>query len=360
MERIGRAAARVVNSLASFLAGPSTNAVTRWGHGISSAVPQGTSATIHRGPSIICVHLRHLRFLFIDGARSTACVHLRLKTFAAAILCGVLLNAQTHPDTLNPGRAWLVAGGTVTFTAGSLIGLDQAWYQGHERTSFHFFNDGDEWYQMDKLGHANSAYQLGRAGHEAFRWAGFKPGTSTWLGGSVGLIYLTGIEYLDAYSSEWGFSGWDMAANATGTALFIGQELAWHDQRILLKWSAHLTDHAQKRPNVLGSTVAERMLKDYNGTTVWLSANPHAFGWKAMPAWLNFSAGMSADGMVYARHNPGSYRQFLFAPDIAFSRIPTRSKALRTFLFLLDALKMPTPTLEFRSNGDVRGHWLYF
>ncbi len=267
---------------------------------------------------------------------------------------------RPHPDTLNPGRAWLVAGGAAAFTAGSLIGLDQAWYKGHHRTSFHFFNDWDEWYQMDKLGHANSAYQLGRAGHAAFRWAGFKPGISTWLGGSVGLIYLTGIEYLDAYSSEWGFSGWDMAANVAGTGLFIGQELGWHDQRILLKWSAHLTDHAPKRPNVLGSTVPERLLKDYNGATVWLSANPHAFGWKALPVWLNFSAGMSADGMLYARDNRGSYRQFLIAPDISFSRIHTRHKVLRTFLILLDALKMPAPTLEFRSKGGVRGHWLYF
>jgi hypothetical protein len=296
------------------------------------------------------------------GNLLTAKHYLRFKTTAIAVLSGVILSAtaQTPPDSLRPGRAWLVAGGTVAFTAGSLIALDKAWYQGHERTEFHGFNDGDEWYQMDKLGHANSAYQLGRAGHAAFRWAGFKPGISTWVGGSVGLLYLTGVEYLDGYSSEWGFSGWDMAANAAGTALFIGQQLGWHDQRILLKWSAHLTDYAPQRPDVLGSTVPERLLKDYNGTTVWLSANPHAFGWKKMPVWLNFSAGMSADGMLNARDNPGSYRQFLFAPDISFSRIPTRSKAVRTFLFLLDALKMPAPTLEFRSNGGVKGHWLYF
>ncbi len=266
---------------------------------------------------------------------------------------------DTLSDTIHKGRAWLVAGGGAALATGSLIALDHAWYRGHPRSAFHFFNDGDEWLQMDKLGHAHSAYQLGRAGHAAFRWAGINERTATWVGGSVGLIYLTGIEYLDGLSAEYGFSGWDMAANAGGTALFIGQQLGWGEQRITLKWSARLTGYAAQRPDVLGSTVPERLLKDYNGTTVWLSANPRAFGWQAMPSWLNFSAGMGAEGMLNARNDPNAYRQFYLAPDIAFSRIPTRSKLLRTFLFMLDVLKMPAPTLEI-SNGEVKGWWGYW
>ncbi len=287
---------------------------------------------------------------------------LRSVAMALALLGGTLLRvaAQDASDSIGTGRALLVAGGTAAFTTGSLIALNEAWYKGHERTAFHGFDDGDEWLQMDKLGHANSAFQIGRAGHAAFRWAGWNENVSTWAGGSVGLLYLTGIEYLDGYSAAYGFSGWDMAANGAGTALFIGQQLAWHEQRILLKWSAHLTDHALQRPDVLGATVPERLLKDYNGTTVWLSANPRSFGWKAMPAWLNFSAGIGAEGMLNARANPGAYRQLYLAPDVAFSRIPVRSKALRTLLFLLDALKMPAPAVEFRSNGSVQGHWLFF
>jgi hypothetical protein len=293
--------------------------------------------------------------------------HLRqpwIRALAFAFLGGPLVSVTAQVpernDSIGPGRAWLVAGGTAAFATGSLITLNEAWYKGHERTAFHFFNDGDEWCQIDKLGHAYSSYQVGRAGHAAFRWAGFNEGVSTWIGGSAGLLYLSGIEYLDGHSAAYGFSGWDMMANSAGTALFIGQQLAWHDQRILLKWSAHLTGYAARRPDVLGATGPERLLKDYNGTTIWLSADPHAFGWKAMPAWLNFAAGMGAEGMVNARSNSGSYRQFYLAPDIAFSRIPTRSKLLHTVFFLLDALKMPAPAMEFRSDDKVRGHWLYF
>ncbi|MCB0773133.1 MAG: DUF2279 domain-containing protein, partial [Flavobacteriales bacterium] len=132
-------------------------------------------------------------------------------------LCSIVAHAQpldsTGNRTLDPGRAWLVAGGTAASMAGSLFALDRAWYQGHDRIGFHSFDDGDEWYQVDKLGHAHSAFQLGRAGHATFAWAGFNERTSVWLGGSVGFIYLTGIEYLDGFSSAYGFSWWDMGAN---------------------------------------------------------------------------------------------------------------------------------------------------
>lgn len=286
------------------------------------------------------------------------------RALAAVLLAGCAAAAHAQPADSTRGtgaaRTWLVAGGTAAYVAGSLVALDRAWYQGHDRTGFHLFNDGGEWLQADKLGHAHSAYQLGRAGHAAFRWAGLDERSATWLGGPLGLVYLAGIEYLDGFSSAYGFSWWDMGANTAGTALFIGQQLGWHEQRVLLKWSAHLTDYAPQRPDVLGSTVPERLLKDYNGSTVWLSANPHAFGWKALPPWLNIAAGMGAEGMTNARQHPGAYRQFYLAPDIAFSRIPTDSKFVRTFLFLLDALKMPAPTLEFRSAGGMKGHWIYF
>jgi hypothetical protein len=44
--------------------------------------------------------------------------------------------------------------------------------------------------------------------------------------------------------------------------------------------------YAQYRPNVLGSSLAEQMLKDYNGQTYWLSIYTPSI--KAQnPKWLN-------------------------------------------------------------------------
>jgi len=261
----------------------------------------------------------------------------------------------------------VVIGGSVVI-AGSLVALDQAWYSQYERSSFHTFNDGDEWLQMDKVGHAYSAYTMGRWGKGLLDWTGVDERTATWVGGSVGLVYLTGVEYLDGRSSGWGWSWWDMAANAAGTGLFIGQELGWGEQRMRMKFSAHLTDYAAQNPDLLGETTPERLLKDYNGATYWLSVNPSSFSRKERPLrWLSVSFGYGAEGMVNATQQPVEgastpppYRQYYLSLDVDLERIPTRSKVLRTTLFLLNCIKIPAPTLEYRSTGQWVGHWLYF
>lgn len=273
----------------------------------------------------------------------------------------LLITAQVADSTnVHRGRAWAVGGGAGVLAVGSLIALDQAWYADYDRGPFHFFDDSGEWLQMDKAGHAWTTYTLASYGHAAFRWAGMPEKRSVWIGGSLGWAYLAGIEYLDGRSAEWGFSWSDLAANTFGTGLFIAQQLGWKEQRIGLKYSAHLTDYAALRPDVLGSTAPERILKDYNGATVWLSANLQAFGCTGLPPWLNVAVGYGAQGMLNAQGDPGAYRQFYFAPDIALCRIPVKSKLWRTVFFVLDRVKVPLPTLELREGGSLRGHWLYF
>ena len=266
------------------------------------------------------------------------------------------------PDTIrvHKGRSIGTAIGGGTIIAGTLISLNTAWYSQYERNAFHFFDDGREWQQLDKIGHGFSTYTVGKWGHGLVRWCGVSERTSVWVGGTLGFTYLTAVEIMDGHSAEWGFSWWDMAANATGTGLFVGQQLAWKEQRITIKYSAHLTEYAMQRPNVLGEGLSERILKDYNGATYWLSANPRAFGWKALPKWLSVAVGYGGEGMLYANANPGQARQFYLSPDIDLERIPTKSKFLRTLLFTLNCVKVPMPALEFRSNGAFRGHWLYF
>ncbi|MBK8612307.1 MAG: DUF2279 domain-containing protein [Flavobacteriales bacterium] len=262
----------------------------------------------------------------------------------------------------------VVAGGSALVIGGTLIALDQAWYQQYERVPFHTFNDGDEWLQMDKVGHAFSTYTVGRWGKGLLDLAGVDRRVSTWVGGSVGFLYLTGVEYLDGRSAAWGFSWWDMAANAAGTGLFIGQELGWREQRIRLKYASHLTAYAEQNPDLLGSTTPQRILKDYNGATYWLSVNPSSFAHRKGPwSWLNVAFGYGADGMVHATPTPedlalygAPFRQYYLSLDIDLERIPTRSKALRTAFFLLNCIKVPSPTLEYQSNGQWVGHWLYF
>lgn len=261
--------------------------------------------------------------------------------------------------------AFLSTGAGVAATA-AYIGLDQAWYAQYDRGPLRAFDDSDEWLLMDKTGHLLSGYMLGAWGHAAMKHCGARDRPARWIGGSVGLAFMTGIELLDGTSTGWGFSWSDMAANAAGAGLFIAQDAAWHEQRIALKISLRHTPFAAQRPDLLGEGFADRLLKDYNGVTLWLSGNLASLsGGSRLPKWLNLAVGYGAEGLVSAHPldqvgGPPVFRQFYLAPDVDLTRIKSKSRMVRTLLFLANSIKVPAPTLEYRSNGVWKGHWLYF
>lgn len=284
--------------------------------------------------------------------------------FGAGLVTALVLNGQITDSSqvlqLKRSRflGTTIGGGGVI--AGTLISLDQAWYSQYDRSSFHVFDDGAEWLQLDKVGHGYATYTVGRWGHGLLRWCGVRERTAVWAGGSLGLVYLSAVEMMDGHSEAWGFSPWDMVANAAGTGLFIGQQLGWREQRIKVKYSAHLTPFALQRPELLGESLSERILKDYNGCTYWLSTTPHAFGAKGIPAWLGVAVGYGGEGMLNADPRPGQYRQFYLSLDVDLERLPVKGKFWRTVLFTLNCVKVPMPALELDGRGRSRGHALYF
>lgn len=298
------------------------------------------------------------------------------KKITLLILCVSARNVcYSQLDTLNKKRlTTLVVAETGLYTA-TMIGLGQLWYKDVSGTSFHFFNDNNEWLQMDKMGHTMTSYYVGKAGYEVLRWSGVSEKKATWYGGTLGLFLLSSVEMFDAYSAEWGFSVGDMVANTTGSALFIGQQLAWHEQRILLKYSFHPTNYAPARPNLLGSSLNEQMLKDYNGQTYWLSANIASFlGEESkFPKWLNFAVGYGADGMYGGHDNvfekdgttfdysaTPRNRQYYLSLDVDLTRIKTKSKLANTLLGAFGFIKFPFPALEINSNGNTQLKGIYF
>jgi hypothetical protein len=251
--------------------------------------------------------------------------------------------------------------------------LYQAWYKNYPQSKFHWFDDNDEWLQMDKIGHATTAAYFGKFGYEFYRWAGMERKKAIWIGGSAGFIFLTTIEILDGFSEQWGASTGDLIANTAGTALFIGQQLGWDEQRFHMKWSYHPTEYAQYRPDLLGHGGIESALKDYNGQTYWLSGNIKAFlpSHSKFPLWLSVSVGYGASGMTGAKHNSKFYkgedipeftrhRQYYLSLDVDLSRIKTRSRTLKFFLNLANFIKIPFPTLEYNSEQGVVFHPIYF
>lgn len=267
----------------------------------------------------------------------------------------------------------MVIAGTAAVYVATTAFLYSAWYKDYPQSGFHFFNDQGEWLYMDKCGHLASTYYLSLWNTLVFRNSGTERKKAATIGTLTAWGFMLGVEVMDGFSEEWGFSVHDIAANTIGAAAFLVQDRVWNEQRITFKFSVHPTEYAQYRPDLLGSTAAERILKDYNGQTYWLSANPRSFFKSStwLPAWLNIATGYGAEGMLGARSNPADYNgnplpqypryaQFYIAPDIDLTRIKTKSPLVRTFTEIFGFLKFPAPTLEFNAQGKTKLYPLYF
>jgi len=278
-------------------------------------------------------------------------------------------------DTAQIRKGRLIGVSTFAGTAfvGGLTGLYFLWYQDYDRSGFHTINDNKAWLQVDKVGHAYSNYQMSRIAFLGFCWAGLDEKRSAWIGSGLSFAFFTTVEVFDGYSTNWGWSWGDVAANAAGTGLFLGQQLAWHEQRILFKYSYSPSDYAQYNPALLGSNLVEKMLKDYNAQTYWLSVNPQSFSSsrKIFPKWLNIAFGYGAKGMTGTYENPAEVngqaipefqrtRQFYLSLDIDLSKIKTNSEFLRLLLDVANLIKIPLPTLEYNADDGMRFHALYF
>lgn len=301
----------------------------------------------------------------------------QLLFFTFLLIFSLTSFAQQHAsfweksDTLNTKRRNAVYITEASLSALTLVGMHQLWYANYDSSSFHSINDSNDWLQMDKIGHAMGAYYVGKTGMNVLDWAGESKKNQLLYGATLGFGFLSVVEIFDGFSKEWGFSPSDIAANAAGTGLLIGQELLWNEQRILMKYSFHTTKYANQRPELLGENFLEQTLKDYNGQTYWLSTNIWSFAKESnFPKWLNVAFGYGADGMISGRddypiqtslvNRPERVRQFYLSLDVDLTKIKTESKFLQTLFSTINFIKIPAPTLEISTNGKSKFHWIYF
>jgi hypothetical protein len=303
-------------------------------------------------------------------------------------------NVITPADSFRLGRFWLVTGTTAAAYTGTIIALNEVWYKDYPRGSFHFFNDWGEWENMDKMGHWITAYFESDWYYALAKWTGIPDRKAQWVGAGMGILLQSTVEVMDGFSENWGFSVPDFTFNALGAATFFAQQRIWGEQRIRLKLSAttqsyptytilsedgeHTTTLRHRANELYGTGFFERLLKDYNAQTAWVSVNIASFiraEESRFPAWLNIAIGYGANNMyggfsnkweeagadytLDAREYPRT-RQYYLSPDIDLSRIPSRSPLVRTLLALANVIKIPAPTLELNSEGKLRMHILHF
>ncbi len=262
----------------------------------------------------------------------------------------------------------VVVGTTVVYALTSYF-LGKTWYT--KRVPFHTFNDNGEWLQMDKVGHATTAYAISRGEYELFRWSGVNERASVLTGGLIALLYQTTIELFDGRSEGWGFSKGDMVANLSGIGLFMSQQYGFGEQKASLRYGWRQSIYPAYRPNLLGRSMGSQMLKDYNGQQYWLSLNLASVlpVGPSFPRWLGLDLGYSGSGMTGGHANPPyvdaagkevkfvRYRQFYVSPDINLARLPGINGTLAQPLVSAGQFfKIPAPSLEFNRLNGLRFH----
>lgn len=288
------------------------------------------------------------------------------------LFCAVQnVSAQTL-DTLNKKRLRTVVALESGFYLTGNAYLQYVWYKDHKRVPFHFYNDNKGYLQMDKCGHAFSAYHYSRLGYQALRWAGVNQKKALIYGGPLGLFLQTPIEIFDGLYEGYGFSKGDMIANTFGSALFTVQQAVWNDQTVKMKFSYAPSAYSKYNPYGLGATPLESFFMDYNGHTYWLSANAKRItGIKKLPEWMNIAIGHSANGMLsefknYPYYNNQRvpdfqrYRQWFLSLDIDLSKIKTKHKFLKSLLNQINVLKIPFSALEYNRIHHFQFRPFYF
>ncbi len=256
--------------------------------------------------------------------------------------------------------------------AGELLLLDKVFYGNDPKISFYYAHDSKSYLQVDKLQHSFCSYLEGYVGYNLLKYSGMKKNLALFIGGSLGTIIQTPKEFIDGRHFGSGFSWNDILSNIAGSVFFIGQEILFDEQVLLLKFSYSRSYYARQANGYLGYNYFQGYFRDYNGHSYWLCLNANKLFCKdQIPDWINIAAGYSANGMFGAFMNEEfyngvklpetqRYRQFLLSLDVDWPEIKTRSKFLKKVLNTMVFIKLPFPAVEFNSKGQLKGYWLYF
>ncbi|HOT13797.1 MAG TPA: DUF2279 domain-containing protein [Bacteroidales bacterium] len=261
---------------------------------------------------------------------------------------------------------------TTAYYGASMYVLSKTWYRDKDLVSFHFYNDNSGYLQVDKFGHTWGSYVYSYIGYHYLINSGFSRKEALFYGATLGFTLQAPIEIMDGIHQGYGFSLGDIAANALGSGLVIGQELLFNEQIIKYKFSYWESSYAHDANGYLGETSLNRMLKDYNGHTYWFSFPVNKF-FKSqfIPEWLNIAIGYGANGMFGEFENISSYkgvdipktiryRQFLISLDIDWTKIKTSSKMLKIIFKGLTFVKLPFTTFEYNSMGKSKLYLIYY
>lgn len=254
-----------------------------------------------------------------------------------------------------------------------MLWLSSIWYSTY--TSFHFFDDLFEWEYLDKAGHFFVSYYIGLFAYKSFgdpdnlnptsrkKWTCF-----------AGFALLLPIEILDGLSLDYGASVFDLVANLLGSIFCFVYVSSKIISAFVLKFSFHTTAFALMRPEMLGSTIVQQVIKDYNGQTYWLSIDINSLlKRKIFPPWLLLTIGYGADGLFGGHDNVWQNREgktmdysnmarakrFFISVDLNTGVLRNKNKLFNYLFAPFVVLKFPAPAVEVNEERGLVFHWVY-
>lgn len=291
----------------------------------------------------------------------------------------VKLKPLEWSPTINKKRLTAACVGTVGGYAAFMTAVGISWYGNEKLGHFRWFRDEKEWLQIDKTGHFFAPYFITTYGYNMLRWAGMKNVPAALTAGAFSFLAMSAVEVPDGLSVKYGASWSDIVFNFSGASLATLQYIFWKEQRITVKYSFHHVNYPvgelrDRAYDLYGEGFGERILKDYNGVTMWLSFNLHSFNHNIKPTWLNIAFGYAAgnlyggfenkwtdkNGVYHDRSDLQRYRRFIISLDADLTKIKTNTRGGKLVLGILNIIKLPFPAIEFNTLGQFVFHPMYF
>lgn len=272
-------------------------------------------------------------------------------------------------------RLYIIGGMILGIYSIIFLWLNFAWYRLYKQSSFHWFDDRREWNQIDKAGHVYGAYFETVWAYELLRWAGVDNKRAAITAAFIGMGFESTIEVWDGYSTKWGASKSDLAANFLGAMMAMVQYLMWEEQRIMCKFSYNGNEYkypkgelSERADQLFGRTFFERVLKDYNNITLWLSINPSKFVPAIKPDWMCLAIGYGGEnlyggfenkwtdenGQQHDRSDLPRYRVLKFSLDADLPQLRKNDPTGKAIFTVANIIKMPFPSykIKFEDKRD--------
>lgn len=267
-------------------------------------------------------------------------------------------SAASKTQPINPYKLGIVLGSVGAGMAASyILVLEKGWW-GENGSDFQFENDFYYASNLDKFAHFYGGILIASALDDGLQWSGVNEETSVWTAAGLSTALQIAIDYKDAFAPEYGFSVWDVGAGTLGALIPVIQYYYPQSKHIDLKFSYYKND--QYFWGSSSDQGAEAYVNDYINQTYWMGYTMYQHNLPLWPDFIQPALGLSItrNGMNVENVKPNPKYELYLSLDWNLSQLfKPESKAAKRWLYYLDRVKFPSPTVQFYPHWEML--WAY-